>query len=53
MDSKLDVLWNPRPDLSMTRFMLQPTNSLDMENLVGLVLGQEEDHGFTQVVELK
>ena len=54
MDSKLDVLWNPKPNLSMTRFMLKPTLSLDYrENIFGLALGQKEGHGFTQVVELK
>ena len=50
---KLDVLWNPKPNLSMTRFMLKPTLSLDRKDKLGLVLGQEEGHGFTQVVELK
>ena len=53
MDSKLDVLWNPKPNPSMTRFMLKPTLSLDREKTLGLVLGKKEGHGFTQVVELK
>ena len=58
MDSQLDVLWNPRPNLSMTKFMPKPTLCLDRENQLGLVLVQKEgpmtlSHGFTQVVELK
>ena len=42
MDSKLDVLWNPKPILSMTRFMLKPTKSLDRDNTLGLVLEEDQ-----------
>ena len=37
----------------MTRFMLKTTLSLEGDDRIGLVLGQEKGHGFTQAVELK
>ena len=53
MDSKQDVFLNPRPNLSMTRSMLNPLFSLEIGELqLGLVLLIKEVNGFTQVVGL-
>ena len=52
MDSQLDVYLNPRPNLSMTRSMLNPLLSFEGSQGLGLVLIGNNGHGFTQAVEL-
>ena len=52
MDSKLDDLLNPRPNLSMTRSMLNPKFPLDF-GAFGWVLRQKEVLGFTLAVDPK
>ena len=50
--SHQDVLLNPGPYLSTTRFMLNPLLPLEGSILFGLVLMQKVVHGFTQAAEL-